>query len=120
MNESLLKSHQRCNLLRSENVTKNLDKALTLVEELSKRVQLQEDEIKEKEFVNNELMVAFGLAKKDKESTKEEYTKLAKKYSQLEEEMKMNKKTVDIINDHILELQFENELLHQQLKKQPT
>jgi putative cell wall-binding protein len=116
MDEEIEKYRSRCEQLKSETSIKLFDNALTEIERLQQQINLDKEIIRQKELVNNELIVAFGSAKKDKESIKEHYVKLEKRYAQLQEEMALNKKTIDLINDHILELQFENNILHQKLK----
>lgn len=106
----------RNELLKTNSETNKLDKTLNLNKKLQKTLDEQNRLVKEKEMVNNELIVAYGKAKKEKESTKEEYKKLEKKYTQLQEEMALSKKIMESINDHILELQFENNMLLSQKK----
>lgn len=116
MNEEIEKYRSRCEQLKVEDSLNSLDKALTEIEALTERLNLNEKVIQQKELVNNELIVAYGSAKQDKEAIRGHYTKLEKKNTQLQEEMAMNKKTIELINDHILELQFENNMLQQKLK----
>lgn len=116
MGEEIEKYRLRCEQLKVKDSVNSLDKALTEIERLTKILDLNEKVIQQKELVNNELIVAYGSAKQDKEAIREHYIKLEKKNVQLQEEMAMNKKTIDLINDHILELQFENNMLQQKLK----
>lgn len=104
---------ERNEMLKSDEKVGQLDKALDSIKILQRKIDLQEKLLKEKEMVNNELIVAYGMAKKEKESIKEEYKKLEQKHFQLQEEMMLSKKTIESINDHILELQFENNMLSQ-------
>lgn len=86
------------------------------IQKLEKNVQLKNDIIKEKESVNHDLMIAFGIVKKDYESVRGGYRKLYDKFSKLQEEVKMNKKIIEIANDNVLELQMENNVLHAKVK----
>lgn len=104
---------ERNEMLKSDEKVGQLDKALDSIKILQRKIDLQEKLLKEKEMVNNELIVAYGMAKKEKESIKEEYKKLEQRHFQLQEEMMLSKKTIESINDHILELQFENNMLSQ-------
>lgn len=98
--------------LKSDNLATDLSNALDKIEKLNRQLSRNSEAISEKEMVNNDLLVAYGSAKKDKESIREMYRKLEAKYSILQQELAMNKKTIDVINDHILELQLENNMLH--------
>lgn len=111
MNEKINKYSTRCQELKSNNFATDLDSALTKIEQLNIQIDNNSKKLEEKETVNNDLIVAYGSAKKDKESMREMYKKLEDKYNKLQEEMAMSKKTVDLINDHVLELQLENNML---------
>jgi hypothetical protein len=106
----------RTEALKSDNVVKKLDLALNEIETLKRRLAGNERSIQEKDDVNSDLIIAFGKAKKDKESIREMYGKLHKQHAQLQEEMAMTKKTIEIANDHILELQLENNMIQLQKK----
>lgn len=116
MNEKIDKYRARCEELKSDNVAIDLDKALSKIKDLKAQLDMNQKVLKEKETVNNDLIVAFGTAKKDKESIRELYRKLEERYAKLQEEMVMSKKTINVINDHVLELQFENNMLQASLK----
>lgn len=115
LGEKIEKCRSRCEELKSDNFAIDLDKALSKIKDLNLQLDLNHKILKEKETVNNDLIVAFGTAKKDKESIRELYKKLEDRYAKLQEEMAMSKKTINVINDHILELQLENNMLHASL-----
>lgn len=112
MSERIEKYRARCEELKSDNFAIDLDRALSKIKDMNIQLDLNHKILKEKETVNNDLIVAFGTAKKDKESIRELYKKLEDRYTKLQEEMAMSKKTINVINDHILELQLENNMLH--------
>ncbi|ODQ45184.1 hypothetical protein PICMEDRAFT_59983 [Pichia membranifaciens NRRL Y-2026] len=115
MSERIEKYRARCEELKSDNFAIDLDRALSKIKDMNIQLDLNHKILKEKETVNNDLIVAFGTAKKDKESIRELYKKLEDRYTKLQEEMAMSKKTINVINDHILELQFENNMLQASL-----
>lgn len=117
-NEDTLK---RCNSklkqLKSDTVVSDLDNALEQIKQLQQQANLNCKLLQEKDSVNNELLVAYGAAKKDKESIRELYKKLETKHAKLQEEMSMSKRTINVINDHLLELEMENNMLNLSLAK---
>lgn len=115
LNEKINKYSNRCQELKSDNFATDLDQALTKIEQLNIQINNKAKALEEKETVNNDLIVAYGSAKKDKESMREMYKKLEDKCNKLQEEMAMSKKTINIINDHVLELQLENNMLQASL-----
>lgn len=117
LNEKIVSLNKRYDQLRSDDRVRRLDSALSTIKELNEKLQNYENIIKEKDFVNNELILAYGDAKKDKESIKEHYSKLQRKYNQLQEEIQLSRRSMDVINDRILELQFENNILNQRHRK---
>lgn len=102
---------------KADNVAKNLDAALNEIEKLKARIAKNEKIIHEKDEVNHELMIEYGKVKKDREIFKEVYNDLQKQYLRLKEEMAVTKKTTEIANDHILELEMENNMLRMSIKK---
>lgn len=115
MNEKIDKYSTRCEELKSDNFVTDLDNALSKIEQLNLQIKYQNEALDQKETVNNDLIVAYGTAKKEKEYVRELYKKLEEKYMKLQQEMAMSKKTINVINDHILELQFENNMLQKSL-----
>ncbi|TID30551.1 hypothetical protein CANINC_000906 [Pichia inconspicua] len=111
LNSQIQLLRERNEKLKHEQKVSQLDRALDTIKIMQEKIALQEQLLRDKEMVNNELIVAYGMAKKEKESTKEEFKKLEQKYFQLQEELLMGKKTIETINDHILELQLENNML---------
>ncbi|KAG0675006.1 hypothetical protein C6P40_001956 [Pichia californica] len=115
LNEKIDKYSTRCEELKSDNFVTDLDNALSKIEQLNLQIKYQNEALDQKETVNNDLIVAYGTAKKEKEYVRELYKKLEEKYMKLQQEMAMSKKTINVINDHILELQFENNMLQKSL-----
>lgn len=115
--KQLANAAKRIEQLSVNDTVRALDDALNRVQYLEKTVNEQNQVLDVKETVNNELMVAFGAAKRDKESMKELYKKLEEKHRVLQQEMEMAKKMVGLANDHVLQLQMENNMLELALKK---
>lgn len=81
------------------------------LEMLMNKCDAQEAEIAKKDLLNSELMVMIGELKETNLELKEKLLATQKKSQELIEEGLMNKKALELANDHILELQLENNLI---------
>lgn len=111
LNKQLEAAQARIEILAHDKISNTLDTVLTENQDLKDSIKEKDRIIKEKELVNNELIVAYGSAKKDRESTREDYRKLEVKFTQLQEEITLGKRNMETITDKIFELQLENNML---------
>ncbi|GMM32275.1 hypothetical protein DAMA08_050200 [Martiniozyma asiatica (nom. inval.)] len=99
----------------AEGDAKKLSCALDAISTLNQELKLKEFDIHKKESLNHELMVHIGEIKQQLAMLKESNVKFQKKAFALYEEVQMNKKAVEMANDHILELEMENNMLQLKL-----
>ena len=117
MSNQTLYYKTRCEELQSDETVQLLNSSLNKLESLEKKVKSLESQVFEKEKINHDLMVVYGTAISDKEKIRDEYRKLDVKYNKLVEEMREKMKSIELINDKVIELQFENNILNNEKLK---
>lgn len=78
---------------------------------LLNKCDAQRREIEQKDLLNSELMVMIGQLKESTVDLREKLAKSQEKNAQLQEEAQMNKRALELANDHVLELQMENNMM---------